>query len=171
MKRGLQLYSFYCCISCTYANEDIKIVMILLCQLTDPPPAVELCCDVKRRVPCRLKNKNLDEDPYTCRQLGCCYDAGDGQKPDRRPGKPGRRPGKPGRRPRKPGYGGRRRRPGKYRRPVYGYGYGNGYGGGYGHYGDGDGYGYWPPQDPPRCFKTSRSKQSTSRSNHLVITG
>jgi len=100
---------------------------------------VELCCQVKRRVACRLRNKDLDRDPYTCRQLGCCYDAS-------------------GQRQKEPeGYGtgyvgyasGRRQRAGKYGR-------GGGGGRGYGAYG-GDGY----EQYRPRCYKTRRSEQTT----------
>ena len=42
---------------------------------TEPPPAIELCCNVQRRIACTLKGRDLDNDPYTCRQLGCCFDA------------------------------------------------------------------------------------------------
>jgi len=93
---------------CEYRRLELALLRYV-CEPTEPLPATALCCDVKRRVPCQLKNKDLDKDPYTCRQLGCCYDAGDG---------------------RKPGYGGgrRRRRPRRRRGPygnMYGYGYGN----------------------------------------------
>ena len=116
---------------------------------TDPPPVTELCCDVKRRVPCRLKDIDLDKDPYTCRQLGCCYDGSGEHKPDYQPSYGGKRRRK-------------RRRPKKYGRPRYRAGYGYGYGYGYGEedkYGDGYENEYWPPKNQPRCFKTRRSKQ------------
>ena len=112
-------------------NRDVVYFAWFLGVVADPPPVTELCCDLKRRVPCQLKNRNLDKDPYTCRQLGCCYD---GSRRRRR-------------RRRRRGYGRGRRRTGKYgyRRPGYGFGHGNSYG-----YGD--------RKNQPRCFKTRRSK-------------
>ena len=123
---------------------------------TEPPPAAELCCNVKKRVACHLKGRNLDDDPYTCRQLGCCFDASVVDQPKRQRRR--RRKGRYGGR-----YGGGRRRPGRYgyRGRGYGsdsYGYGKEYGKGYGN-GYGNGYSDWPPHDQPRCFQTQRSKR------------
>jgi len=115
-----------------------------------------MCCDVKRRVACRLKNKDLENDPYTCRQLGCCYDTGRRQKPNRRPGYYGRRRRKRGKYGRRPGrYGDE---PGTYGRPRYRYG----------HYGDETTYG---STTQPRCFKTRHSKQLYSTLSHPYSLG
>jgi len=115
-----------------FGDYSVNICCFYAFKFADPPPAEALCCNMKRRVPCKLKNKNLDKDPYTCRQLGCCFDGNGGQKV----GYGGRR---------RRGYGGgrRRRRPGRYGRPGYR-------------------YARWQPKKQPRCFKTRRSKQTIS---------
>ena len=94
-------------VGCEYRRLELALLRYV-CEPTEPLPATALCCDVKRRVPCQLKNKDLDSDPYTCRQLGCCFDAGDGHRPS---------------------YGGGRRRRRPRRRGPYGNMYGYGYGG------------------------------------------